>query len=714
MLRLSGVVAAAITVALSACGSGVDAYLTKGPAPLPDPSLEKQRVVHDVARVSRVDKSQWGEHATFNEFVLAQTEPFVITDAPSITYPAAVNQWSDEYLVNSWPTDTKLSFAWSTTSPHMPSRNFEAPVMKNATEYFKEKLPSRVYRKHFSVPYKVYANPPADIFSPWPKGGQPGHRGGWGMFQGAVSALPENLQKDVEPLSELYIDDFPDEEGLAKLGFGPQRSYLEAAAMQLMASAPGVTTALEMIRDHQVAAQIRGSARYRLFAPKQYWNLAPYATNHPGAGQSSMSLSKQDMRGWEKKYPYWAAVDAEWVCDVHAGEALYVPPHWWRHMTAGAPAVDAGAKAGDTDAEAQAKVSRDTHNEVSVIVRAQSVSRHTFAYTAIDSVSVNSWVDPKKYSGDQINYQMQAMITMLASAVLPHMTDLPPPPLPNHEHMQTKWTASTLLRDMVHRSQSAMYPGQFDELYVEVEDETLKPTCSRSKTMTSGRGLAAQQKREALEREYKNFNVLEIDFNFDLDGLLGPSVRRMRDTFLMLPSDMRAHYVQVLAESAANTVVAHSVWMPHWLVHCLEWELDFFDFEDNMDDDDGEIGVVPLPDDKDMASDEPQSEVWKKKKAEKEAAAKQKKGKKKKKRAVRKVDSKREREEKARAKKADEKRKKKEEKEKQEAADKAAREKAAAEKEAEREKIKQAEAEAAEATAKANADETVDLDKEEL
>ena len=90
-----------------------------------------------------------------------------------------------------------------------------------------------------------------------------------------------------------------------------------------------VKTQIHHDRDHNLACVIAGRRRFVLFPPEQVVNL------YIGPIENPPPLSLVDLEAPDlERFPRFAAALATAVeCELEPGEALFIPRHWWHHVT---------------------------------------------------------------------------------------------------------------------------------------------------------------------------------------------------------------------------------------------------------------------------------------------------------------------------------------------------------------------------------------------
>src|ERR1700722_11251987 len=90
-----------------------------------------------------------------------------------------------------------------------------------------------------------------------------------------------------------------------------------------------VKTQIHHDRDHNIACVIAGRRRFVLFPPEQVVNL------YIGPMENPPPLSLVDLEAPDlERFPRFASALASAVmCELGPGEALFIPRHWWHHVS---------------------------------------------------------------------------------------------------------------------------------------------------------------------------------------------------------------------------------------------------------------------------------------------------------------------------------------------------------------------------------------------
>jgi len=93
-----------------------------------------------------------------------------------------------------------------------------------------------------------------------------------------------------------------------------------------------VTTPAHFDEYHNIACVLRGRRRFTLFAPEQVGNLyiGPLEFAPTGAAISLARLDRPDDPRWPRLKTALAAAQ---VAELAPGDAIYIPPMWWHHVT---------------------------------------------------------------------------------------------------------------------------------------------------------------------------------------------------------------------------------------------------------------------------------------------------------------------------------------------------------------------------------------------
>ena len=90
-----------------------------------------------------------------------------------------------------------------------------------------------------------------------------------------------------------------------------------------------VKTQIHHDRDHNIACVIAGRRRFVLFPPEQVVNLYIGPIENP----PPLSLVDLDEPDLERFPRFGAALASAVMCELGPGEALFIPRHWWHHVS---------------------------------------------------------------------------------------------------------------------------------------------------------------------------------------------------------------------------------------------------------------------------------------------------------------------------------------------------------------------------------------------
>jgi hypothetical protein len=94
-----------------------------------------------------------------------------------------------------------------------------------------------------------------------------------------------------------------------------------------------VRTQIHNDRDHNLACVIAGRRRFVLFPPEQVANLYIGPLDNP----PPLSLVDIERPDFERFPRFRTALAAAQVAELAPGDAIFMPRHWWHHVTSRAP-----------------------------------------------------------------------------------------------------------------------------------------------------------------------------------------------------------------------------------------------------------------------------------------------------------------------------------------------------------------------------------------
>mmetsp|Transcript_40819 Transcript_40819/g.68379 ORF Transcript_40819/g.68379 Transcript_40819/m.68379 type:complete len:314 (+) Transcript_40819:124-1065(+) len=152
------------------------------------------------------------------------------------------------------------------------------------------------------------------------------------------SYLRDELRADVQQLPDRLLF----QHNPASPSAGPPPEKIDAKLTKVWIGSEGNVTPLHFDHCHGLVAQVVGAKRVIMYPPSESSKLHPFPSGSGGAQRASrVDLTAMMRPGTtadaenKEREMYPLAWEAQGVaCDIAAGEALYIPPFWWHHITA--------------------------------------------------------------------------------------------------------------------------------------------------------------------------------------------------------------------------------------------------------------------------------------------------------------------------------------------------------------------------------------------